>query len=166
MPIVTAATRLPVPAGRAFALHMDVRYLPRLTPPPGLRVVRATTPTRAGDVQVLNLGPRWASMRWVAVIEVCEPPRLLIDSQRRGPFRRFRHAHLVVPDGDACVLVDTVDFRLFPGRVGAVLDVLLIGPALKLLFAERHRRTRALLRDSVAEQTKHHGEGGKAVQTR
>jgi ligand-binding SRPBCC domain-containing protein len=152
MPIVTAATRLPVSAERAFALHTDVRNLPKLTPPPGMRVVRASVPTSAGDVQVLSLGPCWAAVRWVAAIEVCEPPRLLIDSQRRGPFRRFRHAHVVIPNGDGCVLIDAVDFQLFPARVGWVLDVLLIAPALRLLFAERHRRTRALLRETTARR--------------
>lgn len=148
MPIVAAATRLPVSAERAFALHMDVRYLPRLTPPPGIRVLRASSPTRVGDVQVLAVGPRWVRVRWVAVIEACEPPRLLIDRQLRGSFRYFRHAHVVAPDGDACLLVDAVDFRLVPGWLGSVLDVLLVAPALRLLFAERHRRTRALLREA------------------
>lgn len=146
MPLVHAAVRLPVPAGDAFALHADVRNLPLLTPPPGARVLYAASPTQAGDVQVLALGPRWAAIRWVAHVTTFEPPRLMIDEQRRGPFKRFRHAHLVVPDGDSSVLVDLVDFRLFGGPLGGILDRLLVAPVLQLTFAARHRRTVALLR--------------------
>jgi ligand-binding SRPBCC domain-containing protein len=145
MPTVTAAVHLPVPAERAFALHADVRNLPRLSPP-GVRVLCAHTPTHQGDVQVLALGPRAAAVRWVAWVERFEPPRLMVDVQRSGPFRRFRHTHLIVPDGEECVLVDVVEFRFFPGRLGAVLDGLLVSPVLRLLFAARHRRTVALLR--------------------
>lgn len=144
MPTVAAAIRLPVPAERAFALHADVRNLPRLSPP-GVRVLHARTPTRQGDVQVFALGPRMAARRWVAWVERFEPPWLMVDVQRSGPFRRFRHTHLIAPDGEACMLVDVVEFRLFPGRFGAVLDALLVAPALRLLFGHRHRRTLALL---------------------
>jgi ligand-binding SRPBCC domain-containing protein len=145
MPTVTATVRLPVPAERAFALHADVRNLPRLSPP-GVRVLRALTPTHQGDVQVLALGPRAAALRWVAWVERFEPPWLLVDVQRSGPFRRFRHAHVIVPDGGECLLVDVVEYRFFPGRLGVVLDRLLVSPVLRLLFTVRHRRTVDLLR--------------------
>lgn len=145
MPAITSATKLAVPAERTFALHADVRNMPKLTPPPGARVLRAPTPTREGDVQVIELGPRWAAIRWVAHVTHFEPPRLMVDQQRRGPFRRFRHAHVVIPDGAHSVLVDHVDFRLFGGPLGPLLDRLLVAPALRIMFAERHRRTRRLL---------------------
>ena len=157
MPTVTAAVRLPVGCERAFALHTDVRNLPLLSPP-GVRVLRARVPTRQGDAQVLALGPRPAAIRWVAWVETLEPPRLMVDVQRSGPFRRFRHARVIVPDGEQCVLVDVVEFRFFPGRAGAVLDGLLVSPTLRLLFAIRHRRTLALLRSSPAA-----GRPGQAV---
>jgi ligand-binding SRPBCC domain-containing protein len=156
MPTIAATVRLPVTAERAFAFHADVRNLPRLSPP-GVRVLCARTPTRAGDVQVVALGPRLAAMRWVAWVETFEPPRLMVDVQRSGPFRRFRHAHIIVPDGAASVLADVVEFRFFPGKLGIVLDHLLMSPALRLLFAFRHRRTLALL------QAERSGSGDEAV---
>lgn len=145
MAFVTSALRLPVSADETFAFHADVRNLPRLTPPPGARLLTAPAPTRAGDVQVIEIGPRVFPVRWVAHIVAFEPPRLMIDEQRRGPFKTFRHAHIVIPDGDGSVLVDAVEFQFFDGPGGALLDQLLVAPLLRLLFAARRRRTRALL---------------------
>lgn len=153
MPLVSSATYLDVSAEVAFALHADVTNLTRLMPGGLARIVRASSPTRQGDLQVLEVGPRFFSVRWVAEIERFEPPLLLVDNQRRGPFRRFRHTHLLLPDGDErSILVDTVDVRLFPGPIGELLDRLLVVPAVRLMFAYRHRRTRELLRAERAMQ--------------
>ena len=145
MPVLTFVLRLPAPDTATFGLHADVRNLPRITPPPGVRVRRALIPTRPGDIQAIDLGPRWAALRWEARIVALEPPRLLIDEQRRGPFRRFRHAHIVLPDGEGSVLVDLVGFEFFGGPLGPLLDRLLVAPAIRVHFAGRHRRTRAML---------------------
>ena len=145
MPALTFVLRLPVSDTATFALHADVRNLPRLTPPPRVRVHKALIPTRAGDVQVIDLGPRWAALRWEARIVAFEPPRLLIDEQHRGPFKRFRHAHIVLPDGEGSVLVDLVEFKFFGGPLGPLLDTLLLAPVIRIHFAGRHRRTRAML---------------------
>ncbi len=146
MPMFTTAVRLAVPVERLFALHADVRNLPRLMPPPAPRVLRAASPTREGDTQVLAFGPDWLRLRWVAQVVRMEPQRMMVDVQRRGPFRRFWHAHLTVPAGpDGSVLVDVIDFRFFPSPAGALLDRVLVTPVLRLVFAARHRRTAALL---------------------
>lgn len=150
MPLVTSATHLPAPASAAFALHADVRNLPRLMPPGMVRILHAPTPTRQGDVQVLAAGPGPFARRWVAHIERFQPPHLIADTQRRGPFRHFRHTHLILPDGEGCLLVDVVDLRFFPGPLGSLLDRILVAPALRAMFAYRHRRTRALLEGAAA----------------
>ena len=145
MPLLTTAVVLPRSPEDVFAFHADVRNLPRLMPPPGARVVRAAVPTVAGDVQEIALGPRRLGVRWQARIEVFDPPRLVVDEQVRGPFRRFRHHHAVLPHDAGTLLVDVVDFRFFPGAIGAALDQLVVKPVLRALFAYRHKRTRALL---------------------
>ncbi len=129
---------------QVFAFHADVRNLPRLTPGPA-RVISAPVPSACGDLQVLELG-RWPlALRWHARITRFESPRLMTDEQERGPFRVWRHTHTVIPDRHGALLTDTVQFSLLGGRVGRALDVMLVMPLLRLLFAERHRRTRRLL---------------------
>lgn len=146
MALVCLSTPIEAPAQATFDLHTDVGNLPRLMPRGLVRVISASAPTRRGDVQVIEVGPRVLAMRWTAEIERLEPPLLLVDRQRQGPFRHFRHSHLVLPDGDQrSILVDIVDARLFAGALSSVLDRVLTIPALRLMFAYRRRRLRALL---------------------
>lgn len=141
--VVMAAMRLRAPAELVFAFHADVRNLPRLTPGPA-RIVSASVPTRQGDVQVIEFGRAPLSVRWQARIERYQPPVLVVDVQERGPFRFWRHTHLVRANGRGSVLIDRVEFRLVPGRLGRLIDALLVAPALRTLFALRHARTRRI----------------------
>jgi hypothetical protein len=136
--------RLPLAAEQVFRFHADVNNLPRLTPGPA-RILQAAVPSSEGDLQLIEFGRRPLAMRWAARIVRFDPPRTVIDVQERGPFRLWRHTHSVRPDGAGSVLVDRVDFRFFPGTIGRHADTLLLRPILRLLFSERHRRSRALL---------------------
>ena len=141
---VTATTRLNADPERVFTFHADARNLPRLMLGP-VRLLRAPVPSRPGDLQIIRLGLPPFSLEWHARIEDIVPPARLTDVQERGPFRHWRHTHLVVPAAGGAALVDTVQFRLLPGRWGRLLDRTLVAAALRLLFAERHRRTRRIL---------------------
>jgi ligand-binding SRPBCC domain-containing protein len=141
---VVSRVRLGADPDAVFAFHADVRNLPRLTPGP-MRVVQAAVPTREGDVQVIEIGAGPWRRRWHARVERFEPPALIVDRQERGPFRLWRHAHAVRPVAGGALLVDAVQFRFLPGATGRLLDALVVAPALRLLFAVRHRRTRRSL---------------------
>jgi ligand-binding SRPBCC domain-containing protein len=141
---VSATTRLMAGPDRVFAFHADARNLPRLMLGP-VRVLSAPTPSRAGDRQIIRLGLPPLAVEWHARIEEVAPPVRIVDVQERGPFKQWRHTHLIVPAGEASVLVDTVEFRLFPGRLGRLLDRTFTATALRLVFTERHRRTRRIL---------------------
>lgn len=142
--VVTSAARFAAPPEQVFAFHADVRNLPRLTPGPA-RILSAPVPTRGGDLQVIELGVPPFALQWHARVTRFEPPHTLADEQARGPFRHWRHIHAVVPVRGGSLLVDTVEFALLPGRLGRLLDRLVVGAVLRLLFVERHRRTRRLL---------------------
>ena len=132
------------PPEQVFAFHADVHNLPRLTPGP-VRIISAPAPTAIGDLQVIELGRRPLALRWQARITRFEPPSVVTDEQERGPFRVWLHSHTVVPAGRGALLVDAVQFALVGGRAGRALDAMLVVPLLRLLFAERHRRTRRFL---------------------
>lgn len=141
---VTAVQHLPLDADVVFDFHANVYNLPKLTPGPA-RILHASVPTRAGDLQVIEFGIGPLAIRWHARIRRFDPPRTVVDEQERGPFRFWRHTHGVVQAVDGVFLVDVVQFSLLPGPLGPLLDRLLVSPVLRLLFAERHRRTRRLL---------------------
>src|SRR5215216_2111387 len=137
---MTAVTWLEASPEAVFAFHADARNLSRLLPGPA-RLVRAPVPTRAGDRQIIRLGVRPFALEWHARITGFSAPTTLTDVQERGPFHLWRHTHKVLPARGGAMLVDYVEFRLLPGRLGRLADRLLMAPMLPLLFIERHRRT-------------------------
>jgi ligand-binding SRPBCC domain-containing protein len=141
---VTSTTGLDAPPERVFAFHADVRNLPRITPGPA-RTNSAASPTHEGAIQVIEIGVRPFTLRWHARITRFEPPVRLVDEQLRGPFRHWRHTHTIVAAGRGAILVDRVEFRMIPGRFGRTIDQLVVAPALQILFAVRHARTRRIL---------------------
>jgi len=88
---------------------------------------------------VLGRGP--LSIEWEAVHEVYEPPTSFVEAQVRGPFRRWRHRHLVLPDSGGARLRDELEYEL-PGGILAPLLDLVPRPFLVRMFAHRHAITR------------------------
>lgn len=129
---------------RVFAFHELPDALERLTPPwEGARVLRAAKSLRVGEravveTRVLGL----VKVRWVAEHTAYDPPRMFEDVQLSGPFRRWRHRHLVEPHENGALLRDEVDFEPPLGPLGRAVAPLLILPRLRRLFDYRHRVTR------------------------
>ena len=130
---------------RVFAFHERPDAFALLTPWwSGARVVRGAASLRPGQRALLVRGRGPLSVEWEAVHEIYEPPACFVESQVRGPFRRWRHRHLVLPDGDGARLRDELEYELPGGSLAPLLD-LVMRPFLKRLFAYRHAITRRLL---------------------
>jgi ligand-binding SRPBCC domain-containing protein len=71
------------------------------------------------------------------------PPDVFVDEQVRGPFRRFRHEHRFVADGDDCatVMIDRVHLEAPLGVLGRVAE-LVVGPYLRRLIERRNEHLR------------------------
>ncbi len=132
------------PPERVFAFHELPDALSRLTPPwEPTRVLRAAPDLSVGSVAVVEtrlfgLVP----VQWVARHTAYDPPRMFEDVQVEGPFRAWRHRHIVEPHEKGSVLRDEVDFETPLGVLGRVAAPLLVEPRLRRLFEYRHRVTR------------------------
>ena len=82
-------------------------------------------------------------MRWVARHTAYDPPRSFEDVQERGPFRRWRHRHVVEPHPQGATLRDEIDYEPPLGPLGRLAEPFLIKPRLRKLFDYRHAVTRA-----------------------
>lgn len=130
---------------RVFAFHERRDAFAVLTPWwSGARVVRPAPSLRPGERALLVLGHGPLSVEWEAVHEVYEPPKCFVESQVRGPFRSWRHRHLVLPDGNGARLRDELEYALPGGVLEPLLD-LVLRAFLRRLFAYRHRITRAMV---------------------
>jgi ligand-binding SRPBCC domain-containing protein len=129
---------------RVFAFHELPDALARLTPPwESARVVQPAPDLRVGstaivETRILGLIP----VRWVARHTLYDPPRVFEDVQVSGPFRNWRHRHIVESHPEGAVLRDEVEYEPPLWLVGRLAAPLLIGPRLRRLFDYRHKATR------------------------
>jgi ligand-binding SRPBCC domain-containing protein len=130
---------------RVFAFHELPDALARLTPPwESSRVIQMAKISEVGseaiiETRILGLIP----VRWIARHTIYDPPRVFEDVQLKGPFRFWRHRHLVAPHADGAVLRDEIEYEPPFSFIGRLVEPLLITPRLEKLFDYRHAATRA-----------------------
>ena len=78
----------------------------------------------------------------VAQHTVYEPPRLFEDVQVKGPFRSWRHRHIIEPHAEGAVLRDEIDYEPPVGFLGRAVAPILLQGRLQKLFDYRHDVTR------------------------
>ena len=129
---------------RVFAFHEQPEALERLTPPwESSTVIKLALISDVGSraiVETTVFGP-W-KMRWVAEHTAYDPPHMFEDVQINGPFRQWRHRHLVAAHADGAILRDQIDYEPPLWFVGRAAAPFLIEPRLRKLFAFRHDVTR------------------------
>ena len=131
--------------GRVFAFHALPDALERLTPPwAGSRVIEHARSLQVGAKTLAEI--RVAPFVWIRselVHVVCDEPHLFVDEQQRGPFRSWRHQHIMTAVEGGTRLQDVINFEPPFGILGRWLAPLVILPRLRRLFAYRHEATRA-----------------------
>lgn len=139
---------------RVFAFHALPDALERLTPPwAGSRVIEHARSLAVGSRTVSDI--RVAPFIWIrSEFEhvICEPPERFVDEQRRGPFRSWRHQHVMTSAEGGTKLLDVIDFEPPLGFLGRWLAPVAILPRLKKLFSYRHEATRAWCEASAATE--------------
>ena len=127
-----------------FAFHEQPDVLSLLIPPwESARVIQAAKISEVGTQAIIEtkiLGPITA--QWVAQHTVYEPPRLFEDVQVKGPFRSWRHRHIIEPHAEGAVLRDEIDYEPPLGFLGRAVAPILIQSRLQRLFDYRHEQTR------------------------
>jgi ligand-binding SRPBCC domain-containing protein len=128
-----------------FAFHALPDAFARLTPKwAHTRVIEHARSLEAGSRTVVRI--RVLPLVWIGsefVHTACNPPVLFVDEQARGPFRSWRHRHVMAPVDGGTLLVDEIAFEPPLGALGRLAAPLIILPRLRRLFAYRHEVTRA-----------------------
>ncbi len=128
---------------RVFAFHEQPNVLQLLLPPwETSRLVtqgRISEPGSQTIIEAKILGPFTA--RWIAQHTAYDPPRMFEDVQVAGPFRSWRHRHIVAPHPDGATLRDQIDYEPPLWFFGRLLAPRLVEPRLQRMFDFRHRVT-------------------------
>jgi len=135
------------PRERVFAFHEETANLLRISPPDlHTEILSIQGDSHLGRRVALRM-TQFGFLRTTLVIEFVEydPPRRMVDVQRKGPFRRWRQERLFEEVREGTKLTDTVAFEAPLGPVGRLAERLVIAPRIRALFAYRQERTKELI---------------------
>jgi ligand-binding SRPBCC domain-containing protein len=144
---------MPASADAIYAWHARPDALTRLTPPwESARVVEHTGRIDQPGARVkieLRIGP--FTQTWMAEHTASQAGRMFRDVMISGPFRRWEHTHLFMPEGEnTSWLEDRVEYEFPLGWLGKLVGGLYTRRRLTRLFEWRHRVTAdALLKESL-----------------
>lgn len=129
---------------RVFGFHEQPNALMLLIPPwESARVIhpaKISEPGARAIVETRVFG--FVTVKWIAEHTRYEPPRMFEDIQIKGPFRSWRHRHLVSPDPNGAILQDEIEYEPPLGFLGRVIAPILVQKRLQKLFDYRHEVTR------------------------
>jgi len=133
---------LAAPVAEVFAWHMRPGAFEALQPPfPRVDALSGLDTPMSEGHQIrfrIRLGP--IGILWVAEHRRIRPHWRFEDIQIRGPFARWRHAHLFQALGkEGCRMRDVVHFQFRPWPGGAWLDSLIARTQLRPMFHYRHK---------------------------
>ena len=72
-------------------------------------------------------------------ITAFDSPRLFVDEEIAGPFRRLRHEHRFVDRGEHCLMIDDITFAAPFGVLGRLAERFVLERYLRELIASRNR---------------------------
>ena len=140
---------LPRPPDEVFSFFADAANLEALTPPwLRFRILTPSPITMATGARFdYRLRYRGFPLRWRTEILAWEPPHRFVDSQIKGPYRRWVHEHTFVAQDGGTLATDTVEYALLGG---AFANALLIGRDVERIFAYRRQRLQEIFGDTSA----------------
>lgn len=143
MPTVEFSSTFSCTPAVLWEFHQRPDAIQLLSPPfPPVRIVRDTGGLSVGAEKEFQLGLGPFRLTWLARHVECEPGRSFTDWQVTGPFRSWRHRHLMKATPSGSCLVDHIDYQAY----GGPLMDWLVWPSLWLLFRWRHYVTRRYTR--------------------
>jgi ligand-binding SRPBCC domain-containing protein len=149
MPTVQSTVDLNAVAGRVFAVLLRPENLVRLAPPDlGFRLLEAPEALTVGARVAIGLRRWGVTLRLETEVTTLEADRLLVEEQRRGPFRRWTVTRRLEPLADGGTrLSDAVDFEPPGGVLGLALRAGTIERDLAWLFEHRREALAEMLRE-------------------
>jgi ligand-binding SRPBCC domain-containing protein len=158
---------VPFPVDRVFAFFADPQNLPRLMPAwqdARIDSLELHSPSGHGISHVAGRGSRILlsfrpapllpiRLRWLALIDDYVIDHHFCDLQVTGPFRYWRHCHLVNAEMHGEIagtrITDVVDYA-WPGPVSSAIDLLGGRLQIRQLFRSRQRKFLRLLGKEIA----------------
>jgi hypothetical protein len=146
---------LPCPIEEIFAFFSDAHNLDLLTPawlhfriltPPPI-------PMQQGTTIEYRLRWRGVPLFWRTQIAVWEPPVRFVDQQTKGPYRQWIHEHTFKARDGGTLMRDRVDYAIPGWIVEPILDWLIVGRDVRLIFEYRSKKMTELFGERTPSST-------------
>ncbi|MBA2736792.1 MAG: SRPBCC family protein, partial [Pyrinomonadaceae bacterium] len=98
---------------KVFAFHILPDAIERLIPPwENAKIIQKADISEIGsqaiiEQKIFGLIPS----RWIAEHTKYEPPRMFEDVQISGPFKSWRHRHIITPHTEGAILRDEIEYE-------------------------------------------------------
>jgi len=125
---------------RVFAFHELSDAMEQLLPPwENAEIVQKADISKIGsqaiiEQKIFGLIPS----RWIAEHTAYDPPRMFEDVQISGPFKCWRHRHIIQPHNGGAILRDEIEFEPPFWILGGMVTPFVILPKLEKMFEYRH----------------------------
>ena len=141
MPSLERETFVPAPRTEVFAFFSDPVNLARITPHTlGFEIVEAPRRTlRRGDRIRYRIRILGIPLPWTSKIAEWKPGSSFVDEQERGPYRRWRHEHVLRDSNSGTLMIDRVDYELPLGLLGRMFGGWWVRRNLRHIFDYRAR---------------------------
>lgn len=144
--VFECAVTLQAPIAKVYAFHENPHNLLSISPSwLDARVDLASVRAKQGEEFSLQIGLPGIplKLRWLGFWEEAVEPGLLVDGMKKGLFLYWQHQHrFETLDAGTTRMTDHVTY-LFPGGwLGRLFGETLGRLQFRLMFADRHRRTR------------------------
>jgi len=147
----TKSTVINASPERVFEFHLLPDAFERLVPPwEDAKIIQKADVTKVGsraiiEQKIFGLVP----MQWVAEHTAYDPPKMFEDVQISGPFKSWRHSHIVEAHPDGAVLIDEIEFEPPMGFLGTMVAPVVILPKIEKMFDFRHEVTKKWCESSI-----------------
>lgn len=140
---------LPQPREQVFEFFSNAANLQLITPAWLRFDITSPKPMdmKVGTLIDYRLRLRGFPIKWRSEILVWDPPHRFVDSQVKGPYRKWIHEHKFVERKDGTLASDRVDYSVLGG---SLVNTLLVRRDVERIFAYRRRRLIEIFEKSTA----------------
>ncbi len=143
---LSAETLLDAPIEKVFDFFSRAENLERITPP--FLHFQIITPLpiemRQGLLIDYKLKLRGVPMKWQTEITVWEPNVRFVDSQLKGPYRKWVHEHRFLAEGTQTRMWDQIEYALPGGPLGSLVHALFVRREVEGIFDYRAEALRSV----------------------
>ncbi len=127
-----------------WQFHERSDVLDLLTPPwQPVKIIRREGGLGVGAISEFRLSLAGIPVPWIATHIECNPYRLFVDQQTKGPMESWVHRHEFTVENDMTRLTDAISYEIPGGLLAELLLGWWVDARLKDMFRYRHEITKA-----------------------